>query len=333
MLFSIHRTPSVHIQRRAHNLTIPLQGPANTFSISEGQHLKHSTMAVMGQAQGSIKEIYQMQKNNQRVTDVCSNSCVHTAASNSPENKKQTEVFVQLTLSWVWFWHPSYPAHLGSKSIQNIPVGIRLCEHSLSTSPSRFSSLKISMSSCQTQRTCAVSQMQDCFCSSTEPFFLYQNTLNWWKPTPKDHWALPCPQAHTVHRRWNSASGPEKWKQFYSAMQVKAVSTWLGVLRFLQGWTLLQNHIHGISPQELQHCDPCPMCSTPGCVSTAQKPIPMLRHCSSLNRGVVWDNLAWTEPACRRAPRSETICASAITFRNPQRHWQKHLSSLWFISC
>lgn len=171
----------------------------------------------MGRAQGPIKEIYQMQKNNQRVTDVCSNSCVHTAASNSPENKKQTEVFVQLTLSWVWFWHPSYPAHLGSKSIQNIPVGIRLCERSLSTSPSRFSSLKISMSSCQTQRTCAVSQMQDCFCSSTEPFFLYQNTLNWWKPTPKDHWALPCPPPPSTH-------SPEKVELCLRARKMEAIS-------------------------------------------------------------------------------------------------------------
>lgn len=88
----------------------------------------------------------------------------------------------------------------------------------------------------------------------------------------------------------------------------------------VQSWTLLQNHTHRISPQELQNCDPCPMFSTPGCVSAVQQFIPMLRHSSSLNRDVFWDNLAWTEPACRNAPQSETICASAITFRSAQMH-------------
>lgn len=139
-------------------------------SAGSSKHLQYFRRIT---SQAQYYGIYQMQKNNQRVTDVCSNSCVHTAASNSPDNKNQTGAFVRLTLSWVWFWHLSYPDHLGSKSIQNIPAGIRLCEHCLSTSPSRLSSLKISMSSCQTQRTCAISQMQDCFCSSTEPFFLY----------------------------------------------------------------------------------------------------------------------------------------------------------------
>lgn len=37
-----------NIQRTAHNLTIPVQGGANAFSISEGKHPKHSTMAITG---------------------------------------------------------------------------------------------------------------------------------------------------------------------------------------------------------------------------------------------------------------------------------------------
>lgn len=45
---------------------------------------------------------------------------------------------------------------------------------------------------------------------------------------------LGSPSTHTSERR-NSASGPEKWKEFYSAMQVKAVSTWLGVARCRAG--------------------------------------------------------------------------------------------------
>lgn len=100
----------------------------------------------------------------------------------------------------------------------------------------------------------------------------------------------------------------------------------------VQGWTLLQNHTR-INPQELQPCDPCLMCSTPGCVSVVQQSILVPRHCSSLNRGFIWNNLAWTEPACKSARRCETICASAITVRSPQMHWQEHRSSLWFISC